>query len=88
MEPALMLTSGQLRAARALLNWRQEDLSRAAKVGIATIQRMEKEDGPITGNISTALKIQAAFEKAGIGFIDGDQMGGIGVRLSRNLSKG
>jgi DNA-binding XRE family transcriptional regulator len=82
-----MLTSGQLRAARALLNWRQEDLSRAAKVGIATIQRMEKEDGPITGNISTALKIQAAFEKAGISFLEVDQMGGIGVRLSRNRSK-
>ena len=82
-----MLTSAQLRAARALLNWRQEDLSRAARVGTATIQRMEKEEGPMTGNISTALRIQAAFEKAGISFIDGDQLGGAGVRFSNGSKR-
>ena len=33
------------------------------------------------GYVSTVLKIQAAFEKAGIQFTEEDQSGGIGVRL-------
>jgi transcriptional regulator with XRE-family HTH domain len=35
-----------IRAARALLGWRQEDLSKAAGVGTATIQRIEKSQHP------------------------------------------
>jgi hypothetical protein len=31
------LTSDQIRAARALLRWRAEDLARASSVGVATI---------------------------------------------------
>jgi transcriptional regulator with XRE-family HTH domain len=37
-----MLKSAQIRAARALLDWRQKDISKASGVGTATIQRIEK----------------------------------------------
>ena len=57
---------------------RQEYLSEAAGIGAATIYRVEKGDGPVVGNVSTVLKIQAAFEQAGIHFID-DKSGRIGV---------
>ena len=76
-----MLEAAQIRAARSLLGWRQDDLARHAKIGIATIQRIEKSDGPVMGNVSTQLKIQQALERAGIRFIDADASGGIGVRL-------
>jgi len=33
------------------------------------------------GYVSTVLRIQAAFEKAGIQFSEDDESGGIGVRL-------
>ena len=59
-----MIESAQIRAARALLGWRQEDLSKAAAVGTATIQRIEKTNRPITGYVSTLVRIQAAFEQA------------------------
>ena len=78
-----MLEPAQIRAARALLGWRQEDLSRASGVGTATIQRLEKSDIPIAGYVSTLVRIQAAFEKAGILFIAGDEIAGIGVRLAK-----
>jgi predicted transcriptional regulator len=78
-----MLEPAQIRAARALLDWRQEDLSKASGVGTATIQRIEKGDGPITGYVSTVMRIQAAFEKAGIVFIADDEIAGIGVRLAK-----
>src|SRR3981189_2749151 len=79
----LMLESAQIRAARALLGWRQEDLSKASGVGTATIQRIEKSHQPITGYISTLVRIQAALEKAGIQFIEDDEMGGFGLRLTK-----
>jgi transcriptional regulator with XRE-family HTH domain len=81
-----MLHTEQIRAARSLLSWKQSDLADAAGVGIATIQRIEKGQGPASGNYTTVLKIQAALEKAGIEFTD-NEGGGIGVRLKRPSTK-
>jgi DNA-binding XRE family transcriptional regulator len=83
-----MMHAAQIRAARALLDWRQDELARHAKIATATIQRIEKTDGPVMGNVSTQLKIQQALERAGIRFIDADASGGIGVRLVSGPSKG
>jgi transcriptional regulator with XRE-family HTH domain len=78
-----MLEPAQIRAARALLGWRQEDLSKASGVGTATIQRIEKSDSAISGYVSTLVRIQTAFERAGVLFIDDDGAGGIGLRLAK-----
>jgi transcriptional regulator with XRE-family HTH domain len=78
-----MLDPAQIRAARALLGWTQEDLSKASGVGTATIQRMEKSNQVISGYVSTLVRLQEAFEKAGILFIDDDEVGGYGLRLAR-----
>jgi transcriptional regulator with XRE-family HTH domain len=78
-----MLEPAQIRAARALLGWRQEDLSKASGVGTATIQRIEKSDSAISGYVSTVMRIEAAFEKAGVLFITDDEIAGIGVRLAK-----
>ena len=56
-------------------------------VGTATIQRIEKSQRAITGYISTLVRIQAAFERAGIQFIDEDEMGGFGLRLAKKKRK-
>jgi transcriptional regulator with XRE-family HTH domain len=82
-----MIESAQIRAARALLGWRQEDLSRASGVGTATIQRIEKGNRPIAGYVSTLVRIQTAFEKAGIEFIDDDEIGGFGLRMTKKKKK-
>jgi hypothetical protein len=39
-------------------------------------------------SVKTHLKIQQAFERAGIRFIDNDASGGIGVRLDSARPKG
>ena len=82
-----MLEPAQIRAARALLDWRQEDLSKASGVGTATIQRIEKSRHPTTGYVSTLVRIQEAFEKAGILFIDGDDAGGYGLRVAKSKKR-
>jgi len=76
---ASMLHASQIRAARALLGWRQDDLARASGVGPATIRRIEILRGSIKGNVSTQIKIQQAFERKGIRFIE--DADGVGVRL-------
>jgi DNA-binding transcriptional regulator YiaG len=76
-----MIEPVQIRAARALLNWGQVELSKTSGVGTATIRRIETGGSPISANVSTILRIQAALEKAGILFVDEDGVAGIGVRL-------
>ena len=40
-----MLHASQIRAARALLGWSQEQLADAADIGVATIRRIEVLEG-------------------------------------------
>jgi len=82
-----MLQVAQLRAARALLGWRQHDVAQAAKISVATIRRIESQEGLLTGYVSTLLKIQAAFEQAVIQFIDDDETGGFGLRMAKKKRK-
>jgi DNA-binding XRE family transcriptional regulator len=72
--------SSRIRAARALLGWSQGKLARGAGISLATLQRIEKSEGEVKGNLSTVLKIQKALEQAGIHFAD-DEAGEIGVHL-------
>ena len=76
-----MRYSGQIRAARALLAMHQDELAKAAKIGLATLQRIEQNDGLVQANFSTVMKIQTALERAGIQFTDDD--GCVGVRVSK-----
>ncbi len=82
-----MLQAAQIRAARALLGWRQEDLAKAAKVGLATVARIERGEGMVQGNFSTIIRIQQALERQGISFT-ANQDGGIGVRLATKPQRG
>lgn len=80
-----MLLSTQIRAARALLGWRQDDLAKASEIGLATIARIEQGKGVVQGNFSTIMKIQQTLEGQGISFI-ADADGGVGVRLAKPKS--
>ena len=80
-----MLQSSQLRAARALLGWRQEDLAQAANVGLATLARIEQGAGVVQGNFSTIMKLQSTLELQGISFIN--EAAGYGVRLERTAAR-
>jgi len=64
-----LITSSQLRAARALLKITAVDLASISGVGISTIKRFELSDGVPSGNIKTIDSLKKALEKAGIEFI-------------------
>ncbi len=77
-----MISTGQVRAARAMLRWTAQDLADASGVGVATIRRMEVNDGLPSGQIRSLSAIQTAFEHAGIEFV-GTPEDGPGVRLKK-----
>jgi len=74
-----LITSAQIRAARAMLDWSRDRLSTEAGVGISALMRLEASDGVPSGNIKTFEAVQKAFEKGGIEFI-GTPESGAGVR--------
>lgn len=72
------LSIAQIKAARALLGWSQDDLAKRSGVSLPTISRLEAEGGEIGGRAETGEKLRRALEKAGIEFTNGNAPG---VRL-------
>jgi predicted transcriptional regulator len=82
----LKVSIRQIKAARALLAWSQEELAAVADVSIPTIKRLEAFDGPLGGRNETGEKIRKALESAGIEFI-AENGGGPGVRIRKRSSE-
>jgi transcriptional regulator with XRE-family HTH domain len=75
----LKVSIRQIKAARALLGWSQDDLAREAAVSIPTVKRLEAGNGELGGRSETVRKLRTALEAAGIEFIGGN--GKLGVQL-------
>ena len=77
-----MISSSQLRAARALLRWSALDLAKASKVAVSTIRRVEVIEGKIPVTSANEAALRKALEAAGVEFIE-ENGGGAGVRLRK-----
>jgi predicted transcriptional regulator len=82
----MVMTSEQLRAARALLRWEQRDLAIASSVSLPTIKRLESKPGIVAAHVSTLTALRQAIERAGVNFIE-ENGGGPGVRLKKKLKR-
>jgi transcriptional regulator with XRE-family HTH domain len=78
--PRPALTGAQIRAARALLRWRAEDLAEKSAVGVATVRRAELSESATSMTVANDAAVRRALEAAGVEFID-QNGGGAGVRL-------
>lgn len=81
-----MITSFQMRAARALLGIDQKRLAELAGVSLPTVQRMEASDGNVRGVVDSLIKIVDALNRAGVELIGENvrsDSGGRGVRLKQ-----
>lgn len=79
-----MITSAQLRAARALLGIDQKKLAELAGLSTPTVQRMEASEDVIRGNVDSLMKLIGALDLAGVELINegaASAGGGRGVRL-------
>jgi transcriptional regulator with XRE-family HTH domain len=75
-----LITSGQIRAARAFLKWTGAELASASGVAFSTLMRLESGEGVPGAQAKTLEAIKKAFEKQGIEFI-GTPDSGAGVRF-------
>ena len=64
----------------------QTDLARRAKVGVATVKRVEGSDESLRVTVETLLRLQRALETAGILFVTQDEAHGPGVRFKKRSS--
>jgi len=70
-----MISPAQCRAARALLDWSQQELAEASKIGNATIRNLE--GGKSDPQHATLDVLRRCFEAAGIAFIDDERGEGV-----------
>ena len=84
----LKISIRQIKAARSLLGWSQDDLAAHSGVSKPTIGRLESDDtaDAIGGRRETAEKLVAALESGGIQFIR-ENGGGAGVRLAKRTKR-
>ncbi len=73
-----MITPSQIKAARALLKWKQSDLARKSSLSLPSINTIERDIG--SPRQATLRSIQYACEDAGIEFL-----GDSGVRLKKEV---
>ena len=64
-----MITSEQIRSARAALDWSIEQLADATAISSRTIMRMEATAGVPSSTKANLITIKTALEAAGIEFI-------------------
>lgn len=70
-----MLTAGQIRAARALLNIGQVELAEKARVSVETIKRLEATEGALRARRETINAIRDACHEMGVRFNEGANPG-------------
>lgn len=69
-----MITTAQIRAARGLIGWTQQDLAKATGLSLAAVNNFERGIG--APRVQTLLYVQQALERAGVEFTESS-----GVRL-------
>ncbi len=82
----MILTSSQIRAARALLSWSQPALAKASGLSLPTIVRMESQLGPGRSSAANVEAVRRALTSAGVIFLDAEETSeaGPGVRIKQS----
>ncbi len=75
------MQKAQLKAARALKGWSQEDFAAVSGVSVPTMRRIEAGTGALRASPEVLDKIRKTLEIHGIEIQEPDATGGIGVRL-------
>jgi transcriptional regulator with XRE-family HTH domain len=83
----MLVITCQIRAARSLIRWEQQELAVNSGISISTVRRLESLDGPIPARFDTVEKLQTAFERAGVEFI-GNPNPGVQIMKAIRLTNG
>lgn len=75
-----MISARQIRAARALLGWSQQELADRAILSLNAVKRLEGSHGD--PRMSTVMAVKTALEAGGVEFQPVSEGKGEGVRLA------
>ena len=75
------ISARQVRAARVLLNWSQDELAYRAGVALSALARFERDRSEAITRVNTIAYVVGALEKGGVEFIAPHDGSGEGVRL-------
>jgi transcriptional regulator with XRE-family HTH domain len=81
-----LLDGGQIRAARALLQWSQRELAQRADVSLSTVRSLERQHALTALDAAVLERLVKTLSRAGVELIDEGLyvgLGGSGVRLRR-----
>ena len=78
-----MLTGTQIRMARAVLQWRVDDLAKESEVPWARIQQLERCNDVLNSSDEILTAIIQAFELHGIDFVNEDENWAPTVRIRK-----
>lgn len=78
--PSNPIVPAQVRAARALLDWSQDQLATAGGIAVSSVR--DVEGGKRAAEAQTVSSIRRAFENEGIVFLPGSETEGFGVRTA------
>ncbi len=82
-----MISSDQIKAARALLGWTANTLAERSGLGISTVKRIELANGIPNGTVKTLYTLQKTLEDAGVEFTGTDQhKPGVCLDLARHAA--
>lgn len=74
----MAITIEQIRAARALIDWKQSDLAKAARLSVKAVNKIER--GTVTPRAETLQTLKTVFEQLGVEFLPDN-----GIRLRRDV---
>lgn len=75
-----MINAAQIRAARGLIGWSQDELAEQAGVSVSIVESLESEADSGHAAVERLERVERALEAGGAVFIDADGLGP-GVRL-------
>jgi len=81
---AEVIIPAQVRAARALLGWSQEQLAKTAEVAVSSVREIEGERRSLVGT-EVIRNVRTSLENAGVVFLPGAPGVGPGVRIIADL---
>jgi hypothetical protein len=80
-----MITVRQIKAARALLDWSDEDLADRTGLSGTDLSLLQAKDGLVDDTGGAGERIRTALQKAGVIFLGSSGAEGVGVRLRRDV---
>lgn len=75
-----LINRDQVRGARAMLGWSQQQLASEAGVSLPSVKRLETGTEQLNAHTRTLAKVQNTLEANGIVFIFGRELTGVGKR--------